>query len=107
LPISPIPDANSAFKILYLSPLWIKKAPGLGYNPFILAIIFSAVSLHCILLSDLSILNAYVASLCFCCLNSILSSNISSMLSSIFSAANRESFSEVISALSLFVIFIL
>jgi len=31
---------------LYLSPLWIKNATGFGYNPFILPIIFSAVSLH-------------------------------------------------------------
>ena len=35
---------NSAFKILYLSSLKIKKAPGLGYNPFIFPIILSALT---------------------------------------------------------------
>ena len=40
---------NSAFKILYLSSLKIKKAPGLGYNPFIFPTILSALAAEKIL----------------------------------------------------------
>jgi len=43
---------------LYLSSLKIKKAPGLGYNPFIFPIILSALSFHLISPSDFSILEA-------------------------------------------------
>jgi hypothetical protein len=57
-PASALPSAKLAFKILYLSPLYVKKAPGLGYSPFILPIIFSAVSFHFIWPSVYSILAA-------------------------------------------------
>ena len=47
---------SSAFRIFILSPLYIKNAPGNGYKPLILPIIFFAVSLFQeILPSDLSI----------------------------------------------------
>ena len=48
----PIPLPISAFNILYLSPLYIKKAPGVGYRPFILPIMFCAESVQSISPSD-------------------------------------------------------
>jgi hypothetical protein len=64
-PTCPDPFPISAFKILYLSPLKLKNAPGIGYKPFIFPIIFFASSfqlfflqiyqffLHMLLLNDL------------------------------------------------------
>ena len=60
-PILPLPFPSSAFKILYLSPLKLKKAPGVGYRPFTFPIIFEAPSLQEIWHSNLSIFFAYVA----------------------------------------------
>ena len=50
-----MPLPISAFKILYLSPLKVKKAPGEGNKPFILQIIFVASILQSILLYSLFI----------------------------------------------------
>ena len=47
-PIAPIPLPISAFKILYLSPLKLKKAPGEGNKPFILPTILRAFSFQLI-----------------------------------------------------------
>ena len=54
-PTLPMPFPRSAFKILYLSPLKLKKAPGRGNNPLIFPIIFNASSFQLIFPSDLSI----------------------------------------------------
>tara|TARA_Y100001954_G_C15536246_1_gene466663 strand:+ start:384 stop:668 length:285 start_codon:yes stop_codon:yes gene_type:complete len=47
-PFFPTPLPISAFKILYLSPLKLKKAPGEGYKPFIFPMIFSGSSFQLI-----------------------------------------------------------
>ena len=41
-----MPLPISAFKILYLSPLKLKEAPGEGNNPFIFPIILEAENLE-------------------------------------------------------------
>ena len=88
LPEGPMPFPISAFNILYLSPLNIKYAPGLGCKPFIFPMILLALSFQNIFPSALFIFSAYVALEWSCSLKFALPLIILSMFSIILKAAS-------------------